>query len=109
MINDIYHYDKNPLWVYRLFSLRSEHLITGEKLHFEPIPDHIPKDDWVKSSLRIKHLASLTEEFRNLRFNKYLQADPNCKYQDSYRNLLDPPKNVRKWEFPLNNKFLYEE
>ena len=46
----------------------------------------------------IQHLANLTPRHRRARFEKYLEADPDNRFQPSYANLLDPPGELKLWE-----------
>ena len=109
MINDLHHYDKGALWVYRMFAYKQGQQIVGDKMHFEPIPGDIPMANWLQASARVKHLSSLTEVFRNKRYGKYQEADPRLEFQSSYENLLDAPKNIKKWDFNINKSFILSE
>jgi glycosyltransferase involved in cell wall biosynthesis/3D (Asp-Asp-Asp) domain-containing protein len=97
MIGSSDAYDRDSLWVYRLFGHETGARFPEQRLHFVPIPTSIPRRRWVKTSLRIMHLASLTEERRTARFRKYEEADPNHRFQRGYTNLLTPPGEVRPW------------
>jgi len=98
MIEDLDHYDRDELWVYRLFSFVSGQAFPDPRLHFVPIPTSIPRERWMRTTIRIQHLAGLTEQRRRARFDKYAQVDPDCTYQVNYAGLLDPPGAVRAWE-----------
>ena len=91
MIGDANHFDKNKLWVFRLFAYRPGYDLPDRKLHFEPIPLQIHRALWRRTRIRIAHLAGLTGALRRARHRKYLEADPNRLWQDSYNELLDPP------------------
>ena len=97
MIDNLDTYDESSLWVYRLFSYREGQRFPRTKLHFVPVPTDIPRGHWAKTTLRIQHLSSLTEERRMARYSKYREADPACAFQDSYQHLLNSPKNVQTW------------
>jgi glycosyltransferase involved in cell wall biosynthesis len=97
MIDNLDTYDETSLWVYRLFSYREGQRFPFTKLHFVPVPTDIPRGHWAKTTLRIQHLSSLTEERRAARYEKYREADPDCKFQDTYQHLLNPPKNRQTW------------
>jgi Glycosyl transferase family 2 len=97
MVHDLDHYYKKPLTVYRLFYSTPGCRITGERLHFHPVPQQFAPETWRATNLRIKHLSSLTAELREQRFSKYLEADPDNRLQGSYLNLLDEPVDVRGW------------
>lgn len=97
MIDNLRTYDENSLWVYRLFSYREGQRFPLTKLHFVPVPTDIPRGHWAKTTFRIQHLSSLTEERRVARYSKYREADPDCLFQDSYQHLLNAPKNIQTW------------
>ena len=97
MIDNLHAYDESSLWVYRLFSYREGQRFPITKLHFVPVPTDIPRGHWAKTALRIQHLSSLTEERRAARYWKYREADPDCKFQNSYQHLLNTPKNIQAW------------
>jgi hypothetical protein len=96
LIGDTRHFDKNKLWVYRLFAYKPGYTLPTQRLHFEPIPTCIPRARWLRTRLRIAHLASMTAEMRQQRRRKYKEADPTNRWQTSYTQLLDPPGHC--WE-----------
>ena len=98
MIDDRTHWDRGTLWVYRLFARDGDHALPEQRLHFVPIPPSIPRERWVRTTVRIQHLAGLTESRRRRRFEKYLEADPFNTFQPSYANLLEPPDGLKAWE-----------
>ncbi len=102
MIDSIQTYDKDGLWVFRLFAFTPGQRVPARRLHFEPVATDIPTDRWCKTTVRIKHLAGLTAADRRARYRKYLEADPYNRYQGTYRNLLEPPGVVKHW--PLRPK-----
>jgi glycosyltransferase involved in cell wall biosynthesis len=98
MWQDLGQYDRAGLWVYRLFSFEPGQRFPDQRLHFVPIPTNIPRERWVRTTIRIQHLAGLTEERRLARFEKYRQSDPGNAFQHSYRDVLTPPADVYAWE-----------
>lgn len=94
MIGDDGYYDRSDLSVYRLFAWEPHQMFPAKRLHFVPVPVSIPRDRWIRTTIRIQHLASTTEERRQLRFEKYRQADPDCEFQASYDEVLDPPAKL---------------
>jgi glycosyltransferase involved in cell wall biosynthesis len=98
MIGDLEHYDHSDLWVYRLFSFDPEQRFPRERLHFVPVPSAVPRGRWLKTTIRIKHEASITEQHRGRRFDKYQEADPSRDYQPDYSNVLAPPGELHDWE-----------
>ena len=97
MIGDLKTFDENHLWVYRLFSPRRGQRFPVARLHFVPVPTDIPRGHWVKTTLRIQHLSSLTETRRTARYRKYRETDLNCAFQESYEHLLSPPGKLNTW------------
>jgi glycosyltransferase involved in cell wall biosynthesis len=89
MVGDEDHYDRARLWVYRMFYARPGQMMPAEALHFVPVPTQIPEDQWAKTTIRIKHLSSLTEEHRHRRVRKYEEADPDRRWQSDYFGLLE--------------------
>jgi glycosyltransferase involved in cell wall biosynthesis len=98
MREDLEHYDREGLWVYRLFALENGQRFPDLRLHFVPIPTGIPRSLWLQTTIRIQHLASLTEERRQVRFDKYRQADPNNEFQHSYRDLITAGDDIALWQ-----------
>jgi len=91
-------YDAAGLWAYRLFSWEPGQCLPGRRLHLVPIPESIPRSRWHRTTVRIMHLASLTEEGRVRRIEKYREADPLGEFQSSYEHLGRPGPSVRSWE-----------
>jgi glycosyltransferase involved in cell wall biosynthesis len=98
MWQDLDLYDRAGLWVYRLFAFAPDQRFPDQRLHFVPIPTTLPRERWVRTTIRIQHLAGLTEERRHARFEKYRQADPDNDFQHTYRDLLEPPGDLRAWQ-----------
>lgn len=98
MIGGLDFYDHGDLWVGRLFPYERDHVFPRQRLHIEPIPTSIPRSRWLKTSIRIQHLAGTTEERRRARFQKYLAADPGREFQPDYGHLLQPPTLLKAWE-----------
>lgn|GEM_PF-729476 len=98
MIDDDEHFDRDGLWVYRLFAYAPQLRFPTTRLHFVPVPTAIPASCRLDTTLRIQHRASLTTERREARFAKYRQADPDVDYQPGYDHLLDGPGRVRRLE-----------
>jgi len=97
MVHDLSKYDRAGLVVYRLFAYEPGQRFPDQRLHFIPIPTSIPRRRWLATTLRIQHVASLTEERRYARFEKYCQADPENTFQSSYDNLLAEPGELKLW------------
>ncbi len=98
MWDDIEHYSRSGLWVYRMFAGAAGLRFPDRRLHFVPVPTTIPRSRWIRTTVRIQHLASLTAERRSLRFAKYREADPHNEFQHSYRDLLETAGTINRWE-----------
>ncbi len=98
MVGDEGHFDANDLWAYRLFAVRPGARLPRGKLHALPVPDDIPAELRVRTSVRIKHLASLSAERRAARVAKYEEADPGRRWQRDYSELGRPPGELQEWE-----------
>jgi len=97
MVDDLEGYDRSSLWVYRMFAHREGQSLPETKLHLVPVPEQIPRERWIKTTIRIQHLSSLDEPRRTARYQKYREADPDNRFQSSYRHLLDTPRYRRSW------------
>jgi LCP family protein required for cell wall assembly len=99
MIGDLSHYDESePLWVCRLFAYEPDQRFPDTRLHLAAVPTSIARRRWIRTTLRIQHLAGLSEERRIARFQKYAEADPDNEFQKDYAHLLSQPLDLRKWE-----------
>ncbi len=100
MQGDLTHYRPTFIWVYRLFAFAPGQRFPSRRLHFAPIPTSIPRQAFLRTTLRIQHLANLTPERRLARFEKYRQADPECRYWPDYASLLHAPGDaeLRVWQ-----------
>jgi LCP family protein required for cell wall assembly len=97
MIGDQGHFDRDDLWVYRLFARQPDLEMPEARLHFVPVPRQIAPDRWVRTSIRLQHLGGSTPERRSRRFRKYHEADPDREFQADYGNLLEPPGELSLW------------
>lgn len=97
MIGDEGSFDRADHWAGRLFAYRQGIQLPAEKLHFVPLPCDIPASRHRKTTIRIQHLANITEERREDRFRKYNEVDPDRAFQGSYAHLLEGPGVVRTW------------
>jgi glycosyltransferase involved in cell wall biosynthesis len=97
MIGDEQHYDDAGLWAFRLFAWEPGQRLPLRRLHLVPVPTSIPRSRWRRTTIRIKHLASLDEGRRTNRLRKYEQADPTRTYQRDYSTLVRPAGRVKPW------------
>ena len=98
MIGDEMHFDQDPIWVGRLFSFEPGMRFSTEQFHFPALPVSIGRERWFRTTLRIQHLAGMTAAQREARHAKYLEVDPEQRYQPSYQGLLAPPGRVKAWQ-----------
>lgn len=91
MVGDLEHALPNPIWVYRLFAFAPGQRFPDKALHFAPIPTSIPKQALLRTSFRIQHLGGMSPERRRARYEKYRQADPDCRFWPDYSSLLKNP------------------
>jgi glycosyltransferase involved in cell wall biosynthesis len=91
-------FDRDDLWVTRLFAWRAGQRLPPVRLHLVPVPEDIPATRRRRTTVRICHLASTTEARRRDRHRKYAQADPFGVYQADYGRLLAPPGVARRLE-----------
>ena len=97
MVDDEDHYDRARLWVYRLFKAEPGDAMPAEELHFVPVPTRVPRERWVRTTIRIKHLSSLTAERRESRLRKYEEADPDRRWQADYSGLVQAGAPPLRW------------
>lgn len=97
MIGDREHFDASGLWAFRLYAAVAGAQLPGGRLHAVPVPRSIPAACWLRTSLRIQHLASMTPERRSARLSKYEEADPQRRWQRDYSNLVEEPGALREW------------
>jgi glycosyltransferase involved in cell wall biosynthesis len=98
MWDDLDHYEAPGYWVYRLFAFEAGQTFPGQRLHFHPIPTAIPRPCWVKTTMRIQHLAGLTPARRAARIEKYRAADPTWSFGHVYPDVVETPQEIRRWE-----------
>ena len=90
-------FDRDDLWVFRAFAWRPGQLLPETRLHLVPVPVSIPASHRRTTTVRIRHLASLTQARRHARSQKYREADPGHEFQGDYDGLLAPPGPARPW------------
>src|SRR5205085_11963851 len=50
--------DPKVTWVYRLFAFEPGQRFPDQRLHFDPVPTSIPRKAFVRTSIRLRHLAA---------------------------------------------------
>ena len=96
MVDGMETYDKCAMWRYRLYSFEPGYTFENSRLHLKLVPLEFPTQARRRTSFRILHRSSLTEERRVSRYAKYGECDPDRTWQSSYESLLDPPRNVKR-------------
>jgi len=96
MIDDEDHYDRLDYDAYRLFAFEPGQFFPPDRLHAPPIPTTI--DRWRQTTIRMKHLVSLTDADRRARREKFRQADPDCRWEQDYAYTIEPQGEVKAWE-----------
>lgn len=93
-------YDPRITWAYRLFAYAPRQRFPDrERLHFDPVPTSIPRQAWLRTTLRIRHLAAMNEERRLARLAKYREADPEGEYPTNLGWLAERPEGeLPRWE-----------
>src|SRR5207244_255751 len=54
--------DPRITWVYRLFAFEPGQAFPVQRLHFDPVPISIERKAWVRTSIRLQHLAAVDEQ-----------------------------------------------
>lgn len=96
--DDLMAVDPGGRWVYRMFAWEPGLELPRKRLHLVPIPISIPRRMWLRTSVRILHVATTESEDLTARFDKYLEADPGRRWQASYDHLLDAPTALHRLE-----------
>jgi hypothetical protein len=97
MIDDLEHYDRIELETFRLFSWAPGQRFPDRRFHFAPVPTSIGEERWVMTTIRIQHLATVSEDRQWARWMKYAEADPERRWQTDYTYALVPPGEIRPW------------
>lgn len=72
--------DPSYRYVYRLFAHRPGRGFPSERLHFNPVPDDIPRQAWIRTTIRIQHLGAANKERIQERARKYRETDPDGEH-----------------------------
>lgn len=85
-------------WIYRLFAYRPGLELPADRLHFNPVPVDVPRSMWLRTTIRVRHLVSSSEELTAARLEKYAEADPEGTWPTDYAGLAGPPRESVAWE-----------
>jgi hypothetical protein len=77
-----------PIWIYRLFHFSPGQRFPDQRFHFAPIPSQIPREAYLRTSLRIQHQGGFDQARRAARYEKYRDVDPDRRFWPSYSALL---------------------
>jgi LCP family protein required for cell wall assembly len=86
--------DPRISWVYRLFAFEPGQTFPEQRLHFDPVPVSIERKAWVRTSIRLQHLAAIDKERVRARSAKYREADPEREYRTDFAGLDRPPEGA---------------
>lgn len=89
--DDLGSIDPAGRWVYRMFAWEPGLELPAKQLHLVPIPRSIPRRRWLRTNIRILHVGTTAEPDLRARFDKYLEADPDRRWQAAYDHLLQRP------------------
>lgn len=92
--DDLTRYDPAGRWVYRMFRREEAQEFADKRLHFVPVPNDIPRRRYLRTSIRLLHLGTTSLGDGSARVAKYLEADADHRWQDSYEHLSDPPGSL---------------
>lgn len=90
-------YDPVTHWIYRLFAWRPGMRVSSRRLHFNPVPDTIPRGRWVRTTIRVQHFGASSGGRLSGRQRKYREADPDDEYGSGRSTLDRPPDRVVPW------------
>ena len=89
--------DPQVTWVYRVFAFEEGQRFPERRLHFEPIPESVPRRAYVRTSIRLRHLAATDEQRMRARAAKYAEADPAREFRTDFGGLDTAPETVVPW------------
>ncbi|HEY7280556.1 MAG TPA: glycosyltransferase [Actinomycetota bacterium] len=89
--------DPTATYVWRAFAWEPGLRLPGERLHFDPVPTSIPREAWVPTTVRVRHLAAADEGRRAARLRKYAEADPRGGYPTNFGGLDEVPAATVPW------------
>ncbi len=89
--------DPTATYVWRAFAWEPGLRLPHERLHFDPVPASVPREAWIPTTVRIRHLAASDEGRRVARLLKYAEADPDGRYPTSFGGLDDAPASTVPW------------
>jgi glycosyltransferase involved in cell wall biosynthesis len=89
--------DPEPTYVWRAFAWSPGLELPKERLHFDPVPVSIPREAWVPTTIRVRHLAAADDARRLARLRKYAEADPERRYRTNFGGLDEVPATTVPW------------
>jgi hypothetical protein len=91
-------YDPHFMWIYRLFSFHHGQTLRTRRLHFSPIPTDIPRERWIRTTIRVQHLGAIDEAHRLAHAAKYEEADPGGEFGRNFGGLAERPTRLETWQ-----------
>jgi glycosyltransferase involved in cell wall biosynthesis len=85
-------------WIYRLFAFEPEQVLPSRRLHFNPVPVTIPRTRWIRTTIRVQHLAGMDDARLQARARKYQEADPEGRYRTEDGGLSEVPRLLVPWK-----------
>ena len=89
--------DPMATYVWRAFAWTPGLELPAERLHFDPIPVSIPRNAWLPTTVRLRHLAAADRARMSARVRKYAEADPERRYPTNFGGLDEPPPTTIPW------------
>jgi glycosyltransferase involved in cell wall biosynthesis len=90
-------YDPNFMWIYRLFSFHRGQTLPIRRLHFSPVPTDIPRERWIRTTIRVQHFGAIDEDHRLAHIAKYEDADPCGEFGRNFGGLAERPTRIETW------------
>ena len=87
--------DPDYRYVYRLFAYEPDQTFPPERLHFNPVPEQIPRQGWVRTTIRIRHLGASNDERVSAALRKYQEVDPIGEFP--HEGAIEPPRKLVEW------------
>src|SRR5204863_9412990 len=89
--------DPLATYVWRAFAWSPGLELPGNRLHFDPVPVSIPREAWLPTTIRMRHLAAADDARIAARLRKYAEADTERRYPTNFGGLDDPPPSTVPW------------
>jgi glycosyltransferase involved in cell wall biosynthesis len=92
-------FDPSFSWMWRVFGFRPGLRLADRRLHFHLVPMTVPPDRWLRTTVRIKHLSTSSQERRDAIAAKYGEADPAGAWGTNLDGLIGrPEEDLPRWK-----------